>query len=239
MKLSIIIPAYNEENRIKPTLESYVNYFSARYELELIVVLNGCIDGTKDLIEDFAKGHHEVKSLDFPQRLGKGGALIEGFKIADGDIVGFVDADRSVQAEEFDKLITALNSFDGAIASRWLPDSKTIIKETKTRKFARWGFKLLIRTLFGLTFKDTQCGAKVFKGRVMKDIVPQVSIIDSSFDIDLLYRATTRGYKIQEVPITWLYSMDTRLKLRSVIFPIFFSLMRLKIKTLPLRRFSV
>lgn len=232
VKLSLIIPAYNEENRIGPTLERYVNRFCGRYELELIVVLNGCTDGTKDVVGDFAKGHHEVKLLDFPKKLGKGGALIEGFKVAAGDMIGFTDADRSVKAEEFDKLLTALDSCDGAIASRYLPESKTMIKETWVRKFARWGFRSLARILFDLTFKDTQCGAKAFKGHVIKEITPELSITNFSFDIDLLYRATKRGYRIQEVPITWLYSTGARFRLRQAILPMFLSLIKLRIKIL-------
>ena len=235
MKLSIVVPAYNERNRIKPTLVDYVNYFSKKYEFELIVVLNGCTDGTKDLVENFAKEHPELRWWSFPRRLGKAGAIIEGFKVADGDMIGFVDADKSVSAEEFNKLVTALQNYDGAIASRWLPDSNTMINETRRRKFARWGYRLLVRLLFGLSFKDTQCGAKVFKGHVVKDEVLKLSNVGADVDIDLLYRTTKKGYRIQEVPITWLYHMETRLKLKDIIIPMFLALVRLRIVNSPLR----
>jgi glycosyltransferase involved in cell wall biosynthesis len=232
MKLSIVIPAYNERNRIQATLEGYITHFSKRYDLELIVVLNGCIDGTRDIVSDLAREYSGIKVMDFPQRLGKGGAVIEGFKVADGDIIGFTDADRSVQAAEFEKLLTALSDFDGAIASRGLSESKAIVKETEVRKFARWGLRSMVRVLFGSTFEDTQCGAKLFREYVIKEITPELGTKNSAFDIDLLYRVTRRGYRVQEVPITWLYDTDTRLKLKDVILPMFFSLLRLRMKTL-------
>lgn len=203
MKLSIVIPACNEEKRGRPTLEEYINHFSNKYELELVVVLNGCTDGTKDLVENFAKERDGIRFMSFPKRLGKGGAIIQGFKFATGDIIGFTDADNSVKAKEFEKLIIALDEYDGAIASRWLPDSKTIVKETKIRKFARWTFRLLTRIFFNITFKDSQCGGKVFKGHVVREITPLLSTTNSSFDIELLYRAKKRGYRIKEVPVTW------------------------------------
>ena len=103
--LSIIIPAYNEERRIGPTVEQYAAHFPAA---EIIVVLNGCTDSTVEVVRTAASVHPNVKLLSIPAKVGKGGAVRAGMVLAHGTVIGFVDADGSFQAEEFEKLVTAL-----------------------------------------------------------------------------------------------------------------------------------
>ena len=147
MKLSIIMPALNEEQRIGRTLEEYTDFFNRKYkkEYELIVVMNGCTDNTSEVVEGFKKKHKQVKSLEFKERIGKGGAIIEGFKVAQGDFIGFADADNSTSAEEFEKLVENIGSCDGIIASRYVRGAVAEPKQSLSRRLGSRGFNVLIR----------------------------------------------------------------------------------------------
>jgi len=165
--LSVIMPAYKEEARIAKTLEDYVIHFSKEYhqDFEMIVILDGCIDRTMEIVNEYSIKFPQIKSKTFEQRLGKGGAIREGLKIANGDIILLVDADGATAPKELDKLIVELSDNDGAIGSRWLPESNILRKQSLARRAASRGFNLLVRILFGLPFADTQCGAKALKKR--------------------------------------------------------------------------
>src|SRR3989344_2149339 len=105
-KLSIIIPAYNEEKRISRTLEYYISFFSRNIkDFEIIVVLNGCKDHTLAIVKKFINKNKNVKYLDFKEAIGKGAAIVEGFKKARGDLVGFIDADMATLPNAFYDLI--------------------------------------------------------------------------------------------------------------------------------------
>src|SRR3989344_689235 len=132
--LSIIIPAHNEETRIIKTLTEYTNFFDSKMKnnYELLVIPNGCTDNTIKLVSDFSKKHDSVKyKILIPG--GKGIALIEGFKLAKKDIIGFTDADNSTNPKEFYKLVQNIDSHDCAIASRWMKDSVVNIKQPLPR----------------------------------------------------------------------------------------------------------
>ncbi|MBE0447829.1 MAG: glycosyltransferase family 2 protein [Actinobacteria bacterium] len=212
-KLSIVIPAYNEERRIKKTLIKYHNYFSEKYDddFEMIVVTDGCKDGTPNVVREFSREFPHVKHLNFARRLGKGGGIIQGFKIAEGEMIGFVDADCGAEPKEFDKLIGATRFKDGAIGSRWLNRSLVKTKEPFLREVGSRIFYLIARTLFGLTYKDTQCGAKVFRKQVVKDIMNKIYLTGFTFDLDLLYRMKRKNYEIEEVPISWKHQEGSKL----------------------------
>jgi len=134
--LSIIIPAYNEEKRIGRTLENYANFFNSAYkeDYEILVVLNGCEDGTLDVVRMYCKKYHQIKFIEYKERIGKGGAIIEGFKHAKGKLIGFVDADMATKPHSFNNLILEMEDNDGVIASRYLPGSVIITRQPLIRK---------------------------------------------------------------------------------------------------------
>src|SRR3989338_629340 len=121
-KLTLIIPAYNEEKRIEKTLESYSHFFldKMKENFEILIILNGCRDKTREIIEKFSNGKKYIKFKEFEKAIGKGGAIIEGFKIADSELIGYVDADGATNPETFYKLVKGINGYDGVIASRWI-----------------------------------------------------------------------------------------------------------------------
>jgi glycosyltransferase involved in cell wall biosynthesis len=238
-ELSIIMPAWNEEERIERSLGKYIRYFSEKrgYDFEIIVVVDGCTDKTPMIVKEFSEKYSQVRYLNFPDKLGKGGGIIEGFKIATGDIVTFADADGATEAEELDRIVSTVKDCDGVIGSRWLDGARIIVKEPLARIIASRGFNFMVRLLFDLPFKDTQCGAKAFKNYVIRDVVNELGLTNFAFDVDLLYRVTKRGYKVKEIPITWMHNGNSNLKLREVIPTMFLSIIGLRIKNSPIRRF--
>ena len=167
MKYSIIIPAYNEQARIAAVLEPYLKYFSQAHpgDYEIIVVCNGCGDKTPDVVRELQAQNPGLSLIEYKQRLGKGGAIIQGFKKARGMYVGFIDADESVAPRQLDKLfsILSISDNDGVISSRHKKQAHILVQQSPARRIASRIFNLLIRLLFKLPYQDTQCGAKVFK----------------------------------------------------------------------------
>ena len=237
MKLSLIIPAYNEEKRIFKTLESYKFFLDSKnLDYKIIVVLNGCKDNTQKIVEPFL----DIKTnmLVSERGIGKGGAIMEGFKIARGEYIGFVDADSATSPEEFYKLFENLESnkeLSGVIASRYCKGAKILQKQPLSRRFASRVFNLFIRGLFGLNFADTQCGAKIFKKEAIKKILPQLGITKWSFDIDLLYLLKKNKFKIKEFPTIWSEPGESKLKVLKTSIEMFLSILRLRLVYSPLK----
>ena len=236
MKLSIIIPAYNEEKRIGRTLEDYCCFFCKKYKrnVEIIVVLNRCIDNTLKIVKKYAKRHSQIKYLNL-NKSGKGFAIIEGFKIARGDLIGFTDADDSTSAGEFNKLTEKINGLDGIIASRYVKGAVTNPKQPLQRIIVSRIGNLIIRLLFHLKIKDTQCGAKLFRKNTVKKVLPSLGVIEWGFDIDLLYRIKKNNFKIKEAPILWKEGGGSKLKIGKASLQTFFAVIRLRLLYSPFK----
>jgi glycosyltransferase involved in cell wall biosynthesis len=240
--LSIVIPAYNEEKRIGTTLETYLTKFEEKFnkDFELIVVLNGCKDDTLKIIKTFQSKFKQLKYFDIPEAIGKGGALTEGFKLAQGEITGFTDADASTSADTFFKLYEILLNFpqvDSIIGSRNLPES--IVKgRTPSRKIMTRGFNFGINLLFNLQIKDTQCGAKLVRKAALKKIVPSLIIANMAFDVNLLVDLKRSGAKILEFPILWEDASDSTIKNPArVSLTMALAILRLRIVYSPIKNF--
>ena len=202
MELDIVIPAHNEEARIDRTLRAYRAAASA-FHLTFIVALDSCDDATADVVASHASADPRVRCLDFP-KLGKGGVLREAFRSCDGDLVGFVDADGSTPPHELFRLADVATRLDGAIASRRHPTSVTPTPRPLRRRVTSAAFAAVARSLFGLPYTDTQCGAKVVKAEPLRRILPVLTARDFLFDVDLLVAARRLGYRIAEVPSIWI-----------------------------------
>ena len=228
VNLSIIIPAYNEEKRISRTLNNYSKFFSKKIkDFEIIVVLNGCKDNTLKIVKSFR--NKKIKYLNFKEAIGKGGAIAEGFKRAKGDLIGFVDADMATPPNSFYNLIKNVDNYDGVIASRWMKESKIKIKQPLLKRIGSRGFNILVRLLFNLKFKDTQCGAKLFKKYVIKNILNDLKITKWAFDINLLYSIKRKKYNIKEIPTEWNAVKASHFNLFKAIPEMFIGLLRLRL----------
>ena len=172
--LLILIPAYNEESRIEPTLRNYAQFFGAHYtgQFRVVVILNGCRDNTLGVVQRVAQEFPTVSFLDFKAPIGKGGALIEGLKLAaDGDYIGYVDADGATPPKSLLQLIPHLAKADCVIGSRWLPGAVIHQSQQNQRQFASRVFHKIVQFLFHMNIRDTQCGARRWK----KSTTPCVS----------------------------------------------------------------
>jgi len=194
MVLSVVMPAYNEELRIKGNLEDYARTFK---DAEILVMIEGD-DNTLKIVQELAKTYKNIAWQHSTKRIGKGKAIKQGFALAVGDLVGFADSDGSISAKEFKKLVENLADSDGIIASRRMPNSVIVEDRPISQRLGSTGLNLLSRFMFGLPFRDTQCGAKIFKKEVINDISGDIVITDFAFDINLLYSLKKHNCKIKK-----------------------------------------
>ncbi len=205
VELSVIIPAYNEERRLPQTLESVYQFLSGRGRgFEIVIVDDGSHDNTADLVSEYSKSHPEVRLVSYQPNKGKGYAVRAGMMAALGDALLINDADGSSPIEEVERLERALSSgFDVAIGSRAKPDKERQVQALLHRKFIGNTFNAIVQSLVLPGFYDTQCGFKLFNKQAAKDIFSVNRIDGFGFDVEVLYIARMRGYKIEEVAINW------------------------------------
>lgn len=210
---SLVIPAYNEEQRIIPLFDAIHGF-----DGELIVVCDG-VDETADIVDRIASQRKDltIRCLRFDHRLGKGGGVIAGLQAARSPLVGYFDADGSTSIDEMKRLFQVLTTVDGAIGSRWIPGSTLKVRQGIIRQLESRAFNLLIRVLFGLTYHDTQCGAKVFKKSAIDAVLPMMVSRGFEFDVELLWRLRSSGYAVVEIPIEWQNKRDSRVQKRDML----------------------
>jgi dolichyl-phosphate beta-glucosyltransferase len=215
MDVSIVIPAYNEETRIIPTLEKVYRYFTSReMEFEIIVADDGSKDNTVQVVNKFSERYHGIRVLQHKQNKGKGAAVKTGVLDAKGDLILFTDADLSTPIEEFEKLKKAIDEgFDIAIGSRGLPDSKIVVSQPWYRRYIGKVFPYLVRLIVMRDFKDTQCGFKLFRKEAGRTLFSELKTEGFAFDVEILYRAIKNGYKVVETSITWFNSLQSKVGL--------------------------
>jgi dolichyl-phosphate beta-glucosyltransferase len=213
MTYSIVIPAYNEGERLAPTLEKVLAYVRQQgWDAEVIVVNDGSRDNTAELVRSFAARDLKVRLVENPGNRGKGYAVRNGMLNARGDIVVFSDADLSSPIEEMPKLLAALAAgADIAIGSRWLQAELQTQRQSLHRQLFGRVFNLLLRIILGLRFKDTQCGFKAFTRRSAQTILPLQRIERWGFDPEILFLARKFGFRVEEVAVRWGHSGDTRI----------------------------
>ncbi|PIS41248.1 MAG: glycosyl transferase [Candidatus Kerfeldbacteria bacterium CG08_land_8_20_14_0_20_42_7] len=208
--LSLVIPAYNEEKRILRTLEAYIDTLRIAYEI--VVVPNGCTDKTVKLVQKFIENHPDVplRSLVIPEAVGKGGAVRRGLAAAKGTVMGFVDADLATPVEDVIRMYQLIQDshVDGVIASRLLPDSQ-VHGRGILRGIASHLFAGLVRFITDLEYRDTQCGAKLFKREALAHILPELTTTDMTIDVDLLLAARKHGLTVIETKSEWYDRADS------------------------------
>jgi glycosyltransferase involved in cell wall biosynthesis len=230
--LLLLIPAYNEEHRIEPVLRDYAQFFKKNYsgKFQIVVVLNGCTDNTIGVVRRVATDFLLIRALEFKEPIGKGGALIEGLKLASyGDLIGYVDADGATPPRAFLELVRQAGDADCVVGSRWLPDSIIHQSQTGDRRFASRVFHAIVQLLFRLNIHDTQCGAKVIKREVVEKIHPYLHIADMAFDINLLVAIKHAGYRIREVPTEWTDKAGSKVTLFRSSLTMFLSVWRIRL----------
>src|SRR5438477_8640484 len=156
--LLLLIPAYNEELRIEPVLRDYARYFQEQYpgKFQLVVVLNGCRDNTLGVVQRVAQEFPSITFREFKDPIGKGGALIEGLRLAPmADLIGYVDADGATPPHAFHDLVKRIGEADCVIGSRWLPGAVLHQEQSGKRQFASRVFHSIVQILFHMNIRDT------------------------------------------------------------------------------------
>jgi glycosyltransferase involved in cell wall biosynthesis len=212
-KYSIVIPAFNEAARIGKTLESVISCIRTRgWAAEVIVVNDGSKDATAEVVLTFAANAPEVRMIENDANRGKGYSVRAGFLQALGDIVMFTDADLSAPIEEAERLFAAISEgADIAIGSRWLKTSRQTHRQPLYRQIFGRCFNLVIRTVMGLDFADTQCGFKAFTRSAAQTVFQLTTIERWGFDPEILFIGLKRGFWIIEVPVSWAHDSRSRL----------------------------
>ncbi|MGM0440873.1 MAG: dolichyl-phosphate beta-glucosyltransferase [Elusimicrobiota bacterium] len=233
-ELSIVIPCYNEENRIIKALNRISDYIDRRgIKTEIIIVDDGSKDQTVNKVKNF-NTNIPLKIHSFFKNRGKGAAVKWGMLKARGKLILFSDADLSTPIEEYEKLEKEITQkeYDIAIGSRGLAGSEKIVPQNFFRDKMGKLFGLLVRIMLLPGIRDSQCGFKLFKREVAKDVFSCQTVCGFGFDPEILFISQKKGYKIKEVPIVWKNSFETKLSpFKDSVF-IGYELIKIKIKNL-------
>lgn len=207
-ELSVVIPAYNEADRLGPTLSRVLEYLRDEgIDGEVIVVDDGSTDGTAELARGIDAA---VQVIELGENRGKGAAVRTGMLAARGEQVLFSDADLATPIEELSKLQAQLaNGCDIAIASRGLPDSDIRVRQHPLRELMGRTFNVVVRALAMAGIKDTQCGFKLFSRAAAHDLFSQATVDGFAFDVEVLLLARGR-YRVAEVPVTWRHVDESK-----------------------------
>jgi dolichyl-phosphate beta-glucosyltransferase len=213
--ISLILPAYNEANRIAGTIGEAVAYFQSRhYAYEIVVAADGD-DGTREIVAELGRSDPAIRAFGEPGRHGKGRGIRRAVGTAAGAIIGFADADNKVPIEEYDKIAPFLaEGFPIVIGSRALERAAILRSQPWYRRIGGKGFGVFMRAATGLRgISDTQCGFKFFQGGVARRLFALQKIDGYMYDVEILLLAQHLNYRVREVPIRWRDDGDSRLDL--------------------------
>ncbi len=236
IRLSIIVPAYNEEARLGRMLDAYLDHFSRHYgsEVEILVVVNGSTDATAEIARARMADRPALRVLVDPRPIGKGGAIMAGMRAARGAVVGFVDADGATPPDAFERLVREMGDADCVLANRWHPASH-ITPQPWRRRAASRVFNALVRLFFRLPISDTQCGAKAMRREMLERILPHLGLTRWAFDVDLLFQVRRAGGVIREAPTVWHDEAGSRLRIVRASLDMFVAICRLRLLYSPFR----
>ena len=227
MELSIVIPAYNEEKRIKKTIETILFYLEKhQYSYEILVVNDGSTDKTKEVVLEFK--NRKIKCLDTPRNKGKGYSVKAGILAATKEWILFTDADLSTPIEELETFLRYKENALVIIGSRNLPMSQITVKQPFLRSSLGKIFPLFVRLLLLPKIYDSQCGFKLYKKEAAKKIVEKQTIDGFCFDAEHLFLAKKLGYVIKEVPVSWANDERSKVRIVQDSFRMFFDVLKIR-----------
>ena len=211
---SIIIPAYNEAERIGASLDRILSYISeSRWSAEVIVVNDGSSDNTSQVVQEYSGRNPIIRVLENPGNRGKGYSVRNGMLNASGQVLLFTDADLSSPIEEANKLFAVIESgqADVAIGSRYLQSELQTRKQPLHRRMLGRAFNGALRMILGLSYVDTQCGFKAFNRKAVTTIFPNMKIERWGFDPEILFLARRYGLRVAEVPVSWAHDHRSKI----------------------------
>src|SRR2546426_7556680 len=213
--VSLIVPAFNEEARIGKSLDLILDFLqSQRYSFEVIIADDGSRDGTVELVRDRFGRHSNVKILSQLRNQGKGEAVKQGMLSASGDYLFFSDADLSVPIESLPAFLARLeNHCDVIIGTRKKAGALIEVHQPFYREVMGKTYTTLSNWILALQLSDFTCGFKGFRREAAKVLFSLQRLKNWSFDSEILYLAQLKGYKIEEIPVTWRDDKATKVKL--------------------------
>ena len=228
--LSIVIPCYNEGNKLKENVGEVVKYVRGIIgkPFEVIIVNDGSSDSTEEVSKELELTYKEVKYVGYKVNKGKGGAVKEGVKESTGEWVIFMDADLSTNLSAIRNSLRMRKDYDIIIGSRRCSDSNLIKKQGKLRQFIGKSCSKLTNMIIPLEIADTQCGFKTFKGDLIREFVKVQTINGFSFDVELLYIAKLNQCKIKEFGVVWKDDEDSRVSILNSSISFFIDLFKIR-----------
>ena len=213
IEVSIVLPAYNEADRIEDAVEKTIDFLKGTaLSYEIIIAEDGSTDGTDKIASILSKKYPVVEHFHSDQRLGRGRALRNAFENSRGKILAYMDVDLSTDIKHLKKLIDLIREgYDIVTGSRMLPESK--VERPFSRKIASTVYNFIVRFLFKTDIRDHQCGFKSFKRQPLLGLLNEVSASHWFWDTEILIRASRKKYRIKEIPIEWKYRKKTKVNL--------------------------
>jgi dolichyl-phosphate beta-glucosyltransferase len=231
MRLSVIIPAFNEQARLPETLRTAHDWLNTHgvHDFEIVVVDDGSMDATRDRVNELIPGMPELRLLQQAVNRGKGAAVRRGMLEARGDVRLFMDADHSTHIMEVEKVWPAIKSgADVVVASRQHPDSDVAQHQSWLREHMGQGFNLLMRGMVGLDMQDTQCGFKAFTAAAAEAIFSRQKLEGFSFDVEILFLAHQLGLTTVEIPVRWVNEPNSKVRMFLDPMQMFADLLRIR-----------
>lgn len=230
VQLSLVFPAYNEEERIGGSLKSAAQFVQqAPFEADIIVVDDGSADGTVDVVQQLQKEYPLIRLVQHEQNQGKGVAVRTGVLAAEAEFSLFCDVDEAVPIREVTKVLSAATEqgADVAIGTRYHRESVIVKRQPWQRVVVSRLGNLLIRALLLPGLRDTQCGFKLFRQQTMRGVLERVTVSGFGFDLEVLAIARAWGLKIIEVPVTWEHGEGSSLRLGPAAVTVLRDLLRI------------
>ena len=231
VKLSVIIPAFNEAERLPATIDAAYKWLAEHIDggFEIIVVDDGSSDATVTKTHEMISRRPHLRVLEQPQNMGKGAAVRRGMLEANGEVCLFMDADHSTHIREAAKVLPAIEAgADVVIASRQHPESDISVSQSWLREHMGKSFNMIMRSIVGLEMQDTQCGFKAFTAKAAKEIFSRQQLDGFSFDVELLFLARKLGFKVAEIPVEWINEPNSRVRMLADPALMFMDVMRIR-----------
>ena len=234
IKLSVVVPLYNEEKRFKEGFAHYYSYLKTLKDAwELILVNDGSTDKTLQLVSSSAKKNKSIKIVSYPKNHGKGYAIIQGIKIAKGRYVLFTDIDHSVDIQTMDKFYPYFEKgFKVVIASRRVKGAKIVVHQKPMRECLGQGFTFLVNVIGVWGVKDATCGFKAFDNKTAQRIINLVKVHSWAFDAEILFICKKLKIPFAQVPVVWSDAKGSRVRLKRDILLSLMGLLKIRLNDL-------
>jgi dolichyl-phosphate beta-glucosyltransferase len=218
-RISIIIPAYNEEKRIHECLQRVLSYCrNKNWDFEIVVVVDGSFDNTADIVNSFHLIDRRVSLVSLPARLGKGGSIaVAALQSITKENMAYLDADLASDPSQLEQMVPHINDHDIIIGSRILRGNLPRIKRPFHRALLSLLFSKTFRVLFRIPIYDPQCGIKLFKSSILPALLKNTTISGFAFDIDMIVTAYSLSMRVKEVPVEWIHGKSSTVNVLSEI----------------------